>query len=794
MESAANVQIPFAIVPQQDNGKAKRSIRGNRRPAWDTETKQTMNSTPAFRRLSAILPGLVLVVSLGLSLYDFGGVASWLQNQVFDIYQRIEPRKAGAEGPRTVYIDIGNEGMSSLGPWPWPRKRLADLVERVRAAGASAILLDMPLSEDDPTAASELLRLWSPLPQLPSGANLRQALGELPDRDRDFARLLGSTPSVVSFVPGKTPVNGMTAPENAGSILTEGSDARHYTPGFPLWRPSLPTFEQAAKGNGATLADRAATGVVRNLPMLVNLGGALYPSNTLETLRVARGGTGYRVRVVESDTGFTFGMEPGIERIEIAGADLLALTSTTGALRLYFGGPDTRPSIPATQFLDRSAGFPSLAGRIAVIGVSANGIERLYDTPAGVALPSGAIAANAIDQILDSAFLVRPGWASSAEQLFIFAGGLLVILLLSRFRFRWGFLLTLILIGGEAYASWWAFETHRWLIDPALGAVTLILASLTCALMTKFHSEEQTRFIDAQFARRLSRSGLAKVHAHPRLIQAEGQLRPVTSLVVGLRGFNIIADRYLEDPKAYADILNRFFSPMTKIVQDRNGMIDRTVGDTLYAVWNAPFDIHDHPSKGCDAALRMVENLEALNEFLEEDARRQHLSHVPLSLSIGIDSGTAITGNMGAILNFEYGVLGEPVSFGAYLQRNARNYGPAIIVGEGTQRAVGDRYALLEIDLIATPRHPEGRRVYALLGDPIMRANPKFRALQEAHALIFAAYRKQRWADARAAIKECRKLNGAIPTLYDFYEARIAQYEANPPGEHWNGAWFAGRI
>lgn len=149
---------------------------------------------------------------------------------------------------------------------------------------------------------------------------------------------------------------------------------------------------------------------------------------------------------------------------------------------------------------------------------------------------------------------------------------------------------------------------------------------------------------------------------------------------------------------------------------------------------------------------------------------------------------------MGAFLRFDYGVLGEPVSFGAYLQSTARKYGPAIIVGEGTQRMIGDRYALLEIDLISTPRHPEGRRVFALLGDPIMRANPKFRALQEAHALIFSAYRNKRWADARAAIIECRKLNGAISTLYDFYDARITQYETNSPGEYWNGSWFAGRI
>jgi adenylate cyclase len=753
-----------------------------------------MNSTPLFRRFSAILPGLVLVLGLVMSIYDVRGIATAMQNQVFDLYQRIEPRAVAKDGPRTIYIDIGTADAAQFGAWPWPRKRVIDLLNAVNADGAAAVLLDMPLAENDPTARAELQKLWGALDQLPSVYGLQMGLSELPDYDRTLADLMRTTPSVSSFVPGKTAVGALHLPRVRSVAASEGSDARHYVPTFQTWRVNLPELGAAAPGNGATLSDRARGGTVRDLPMLVGIRGKLYPSNVLETLRVYRDGTGYRAHVEEPENGFAIGMVPGIDRIAIDGTDLAAMTQPDGSLRLYFGGPQSRISVSATDIINHAADAPSLKGKIAVIGVSANGSERYYDTPIGLRLPSGAIAANAIDQILQGSFLLTPGWASLAEQLFIFFGGLLVILIVGRYRFRWSAFITLALVAGAAYGSWWAFDTHRWLIDPTLGSVTLIIASFTCALMRRLHTEERTRFIDGQFARRLSASGLAKMHARPNLIQAEGTLRPVSSLVVGLRGFNIIADRYLEDPVAYADILNRFFSPMTKLVQDRKGMVDRTVGDTMYAVFNAPFDVSDHASKACDAALRMVENLEALNEFLETDALRQHLSHVPLSLSIGLDSGMAITGNMGAILRFDYGVLGEPVSFAAHLQRNARNYGPAIIVGEGAQRVIGDRYALLEIDLISTPRHPEGRRVFALLGDPIMRANPKFRALQEAHALIFAAYRRQRWDDARAVIAETRKLNGAIPTLYDFYEARIAQYEANNPGEHWNGSWFAGRI
>ncbi|MGB6087423.1 CHASE2 domain-containing protein [Parvibaculum sp.] len=753
-----------------------------------------MNPTPAFRRLSAILPGLVLVLSLAVSIYNPAGTGIILQDLVFDAYQRFLPRETAADGPRAIYIDIDAETAKAYGSWPWPRKRLDDLVARVAEAGASAIVIDMPLADPDPTSASELLRLWAPFPAEDNFAGFGQALTALPNLDRQLANRLATTGSVLSFVPGKTDFSGRHAPIAKAAITPKGGDPRHHMPAHNNWRTTLTTFEAQAKGNGATLEARAGGGRVRSLPLLVNLDGTLYPSNALEALRVAANGSAYEVSVVAPMNGFSFEIEPGIEKIAIAGTGYEARTFRNGDLRLYFGNETTRPRIPAGQILANTADTALLEGRIAVIGVSVNGSDHLYDTPLGIRMASGAIAANAIDQIANGQYLLRPGWVSAAEQLFILVAGLLVILVVRRFRARWGLVLTALVIAGAFYASWWCFETYRWLIDPALASVTLLAAALTCALMTRLHTEDEIRFVETQFGRRLPAAGLARIKANPRLIQAEGTLREVSSVVAGLRGFNIIADRYLEDPTAYADILNRFFSPMTKIVLDRNGMVDRNVGDTLYAVWNAPLDAADHASKACDAALRMVENLEALNEFLEEDARRQHLSHVPLSLSIGIDTGTAITGNMGAVQRFDYGVLGEPVSFAAYLQKNARHYGPAIIVGEGTQRAVGNRYALLEIDLVSTPRHPEGRRVYALLGDPIMRANPKFRALQEAHVLIFAAYRQQRWAEARAAIAECRKLNGAIPTLYDFYEARIAQYEANPPGEHWNGSWFAGRI
>src|SRR5690606_27756646 len=116
---------------------------------------------------------------------------------------------------------------------------------------------------------------------------------QLPNHERELTSLLASTNSVVSFVPGKTDYSGKHEPMRMAEIDPQGSDPRHYMTRQDTWRPTLRLFEAAAKGNGATLPAGTRGSSVRGLPMLVDLGGTLYPSNVLEALRVSAGGTGY---------------------------------------------------------------------------------------------------------------------------------------------------------------------------------------------------------------------------------------------------------------------------------------------------------------------------------------------------------------------------------------------------------------------------------------------------------------------------------------------------------------------
>ena len=112
-----------------------------------------------------------------------------------------------------------------------------------------------------------------------------------------------------------------------------------------------------------------------------------------------------------------------------------------------------------------------------------------------------------------------------------------------------------------------------------------------------------------------------------------------------------------------------------------------------------------------------------------------------------------------------------------------------MIVGEDTRKASERGFAFLEVDFIAMEGSDGPVKLYALLGNPVMRASPKFRALATFHDHIFQSMRAQQWQKARDLIEQCRKLSGASQRLYELHLARIAYFEDNPPGADWDGAF-----
>ncbi|MCC7167048.1 MAG: adenylate/guanylate cyclase domain-containing protein, partial [Rhodospirillales bacterium] len=205
-----------------------------------------------------------------------------------------------------------------------------------------------------------------------------------------------------------------------------------------------------------------------------------------------------------------------------------------------------------------------------------------------------------------------------------------------------------------------------------------------------------------------------------------------------------------------------------------------------------PEDDADHARHACESALVMTERLIELNKSLEEESKVENRKHIPINIGIGLNSGMVCVGNMGSDQRFDYSVLGDNVNLASRLEGQSKTYGVTTVIGENTQKEAPD-YASLELDQIKVKGKTEAVRIFTLLGRPDLRRKPEFLALEAEHKALLAAYRGQKWDEARARLAKCRQLGAFLKLdhLYDMYEERIADYSENPPGADWDGVYVA---
>ena len=159
-------------------------------------------------------------------------------------------------------------------------------------------------------------------------------------------------------------------------------------------------------------------------------------------------------------------------------------------------------------------------------------------------------------------------------------------------------------------------------------------------------------------------------------------------------------------------------------------------------------------------------------------------------MGVGINTGECVVGNLGSEQRFNYSVLGDPVNLSARLESLTKHYGMRLVVSESTRDLVPD-FAALELDSVAVVGKTEAVRIYGVLGSPEEARTEAFRRLEETHNRLLAAYRGQRWNEARALIDECGKLDPRLTKLHRRYRRRILHYEQNPPGADWDGVYRA---
>ncbi|MEQ8747673.1 adenylate/guanylate cyclase domain-containing protein [Pyruvatibacter sp.] len=749
-----------------------------------------MKTIQLLRRLAAALASLALAGWLVLMQYDPASLATSTRMAVFDTYQSLSPRPyrdpAVTTGTGVVYVDVDRASLERLGPWPWPRTRFATLIDEILDRGARAIVFEMPFEWPDATSPGEAVQEWLVNPDLDIEQILRlqEAATDLPDHDAVLAAAIARGPVVTSF--SLTDRQNALIPVAKAPVTSRGGPLADYIPARAGMSPSLKSLEDAAAGNGAdTLSSGPGNDdIIRQVPLLERVSTTIVPGLALEAVRVAENARGVLAFVAQPDAELSFGRRPGLQRIVVGSKEFP--TDADGGLWLHYTDAAPNRSLPAWKVLGRHPDAARLSNAIVFVTATVRGSEAFVTSPLGD-IPRVEAHAQAMEQMLLGHYLWRPDWAQPAEQVYLLITGVIVLMLLIVFGTVWAALFGIVAIAGAIWGGWFAFTSQLWLVDPALPVIGLLLAFLIGSTMNLMRRNMTDKFIRAQFADRLPPKQVSALARNPSAAAPAGRTSVVTALSSDVRAFHRVAETFGGDAASLAKLVNHIHEPMSKCVLRHDGMVDRFVGGGMNALWNAPVERDDHTVQACQAALRMVAEIEPVNRSLEREARRAHRPFIPVSMSIGIERGDAVVGNLGAEHVYDFSAIGGAVNEAQVLQRLSRRYGPAIIVGAVARDEVKGRFALLEIDQLRLDGRLDPWRVYALLGDPIMRANPKFKALEEAHAALFKSYAARDWPAARAVIAQCRQLSGAIPTLYDLYEERIARHQITPPADDWKG-------
>lgn len=716
-----------------------------------------------------------------------------LQYATFDTYNKLYPREASN---KISIVDIDEESLVRLGQFPWPRNVMADIITRLNDLGAKVIAFDIVFAEADRTSPN---RIAQNLPEGEEYNKIREALAKLPDNDKIFAKAIKDGGNVVTGFTRARPEETLRMPYQSAKptfLIRNKSDFFEHTFSAPGVATNLPSFSSVAAGNGSFMATPDVDGIIRQVSLFNvyppkndrGIKSNLFPMLGLEALRTyinanARFVIKQRKEKGALDTNYVI-------RI----ADFEVPIESDSKLWVYYRDIKPEEYISAHSILDKSNDTElrsKIEGKIIFIGTSAEGLRDIRSTPLSIFVPGVEVHVNVVEQILQGKYLKRPDVIVGVEAAIIALAGFLIIMLAPFINVIWLGAFTLSLIGGMFYGSLQAFVQAGLLIDPVYSSAVLLVLFLVSSLLSYARSEADRRQVKTAFGHYISPAFMEELTKNPDKLKLGGEVRDLTVMFTDIRSFTSISENL--SPEELIQMMNDFLTPMSDLVMESRGTIDKYMGDAMMAFWNAPLDDPDHARQACLTALKMNDALAPINEKIKKRAQKEGREPLLLSAGIGINTGPCSVGNMGSKQRFAYSALGDAVNLASRFEGQTKTYGVETLIGETTRKLVPE-LAMLELDLVQVIGREEPVKVYTLIGDEEVAQSNAFKKWQAAHNGMLAAYRI---ADCSCAAQDCKDAaefaEGELKKYYELYQSRIIEITKNPPPSDWRGVFVADR-
>jgi adenylate cyclase len=717
---------------------------------------------------------LLLFIFLAIRYWDPAPLEE-LRLRSFDIYQLLQPRHT-SERPVAI-VDIDEESLRQYGQWPWPRTLVAKLIDRLTAMQSAIIGFDVVFAEPDRMSPAVAAESFNNLDDA-----TRATLRSLPSNDDVLAASIRKSRVVLGQSAIRAPIDqGDISNIPRTTVAWRPPDPAPWLVSLPHLLVNVPVLEKAAAGRGLFSIEPERDGIVRRVPVVTQVAGQLLPALSLEVLRVGFGGQAIRII---SNNG-------GLEEVQTIPPRFRLPTDHRGLLWVHFSPPERDIYVPAKDVLEGTVAPARIAGKIVLIGTSAIGLLDNKTTPVARSMPGVEVHAQVIEAALTGSLLNYPFYAKLLEMGVAFLVGVAIV----AFAPMIGALPLLILgagVGaGLAAISWMLFQEQNTLVDVTFPLMSSFGVYAALVFVNYLREQVDRQRIRSAFGQYLSPTLVEQLAQNPDKLVLGGEERLMTIMFSDVRGFTTISESFKDDPQGLTHLMNRLLTPTSNAIQARNGTIDKYMGDAIMAFWNAPLDDPNHEANACDAALDMLERLDALNAERKQEAEAAGKPFIPIKIGIGINTGRVTVGNMGSDMRFQYTVLGDAVNLASRIEGQTKSYGVQILIGARTAEAVKDKFAIVEIDCITVKGKTEPEVVYTVVGRKETAQSNEFETVHAAVTQMLAKYRSRDWSGALQAAQACRAGNGAfhLDGVAELYEERIQAFEQNPPPPDWNGVF-----
>ncbi|MCB9026805.1 MAG: adenylate/guanylate cyclase domain-containing protein [Bdellovibrionaceae bacterium] len=418
-------------------------------------------------------------------------------------------------------------------------------------------------------------------------------------------------------------------------------------------------------------------------------------------------------------------------------------------------------------------------GKYFILGATAIGIFDLRVTPFDENYPGAETHVNVLDNLLRNDFLSPHPDEETTMLVVLLVMGILLSIALSKLGAVYGLLLTLLAFTGIAlFDKYYLFE--QGILVSIIFPLALTSSLYVLLTFYKYFTEERNkRELRSTFQKYVSPAIVDEVLKNPKNIELGGRKENITVLFSDIRGFTTISEKL--DPRALSDLLNSYLTPMTDLVFENRGTLDKYMGDAVMAFFGAPIHYEQHPQFACRCALQM---LEKLNE-LQTEYRKQGLPEI--DIGIGLNSGDCSVGNMGSQTVRSYTVMGDAVNLGSRLEGINKQYGTRIIISEFTHAKVKDTFTCREVDLVRVKGKILPVHIYELVSE-----GPASTQIMTKLGFFNKGYQLYHQKEFSAAMEQFNQALNVQPEDYcsKLYIDRCQNYIAEPPPQDWDGVFI----